>query len=311
MWMSNKSLNITVAPSPITELEAEVLKKKQIRLLVKRDDLLQPAGDRRFCGNKVRKLQYNLIAARQTGYDQLLTFGGAYSNHIAAVARAGKLYGFRTIGVIRGELHEPLNPTLDRATADGMQLHYLDRATFRQKHQPEIRQQLLELYGKSYILPEGGTNELAMQGCAELAGEIEQQLGRLPDYLAVACGTGGTMAGLIRGCAGKCQVLGVSALKGNWMSKEITGLLGDDHNYTNWQVFTQYHFGGYAKFPEELKEFTRRFKEEYDIQPDPIYTSKLFFGILDQINQGFFPSGASIVMVHTGGLQGVNDTIML
>ena len=309
--MSNKSLNITVAPSPITELEAEVLKKKQIRLLVKRDDLLQPAGDRRFCGNKVRKLQYNLIAARQTGYDQLLTFGGAYSNHIAAVARAGKLYGFRTIGVIRGELHEPLNPTLDRATADGMQLHYLDRATFRQKHQPEIRQQLLELYGKSYILPEGGTNELAMQGCAELAGEIEQQLGRLPDYLAVACGTGGTMAGLIRGCAGKCQVLGVSALKGNWMSKEITGLLGDDHNYTNWQVFTQYHFGGYAKFPEELKEFTRRFKEEYDIQPDPIYTSKLFFGILDQINQGFFPSGASIVMVHTGGLQGVNDTIML
>lgn len=311
MWMSNKSLNITVAPSPITELEAEVLKKKQIRLLVKRDDLLQPAGDRRFCGNKVRKLQYNLIAARQTGYHQLLTFGGAYSNHIAAVARAGKLYGFRTIGVIRGELHEPLNPTLDRATADGMQLHYLDRATFLQKHQPEIRQQLLELYGKSYILPEGGTNELAMQGCAELAGEIEQQLGRLPDYLAVACGTGGTMAGLIRGCTGKCQVLGVSALKGTWMGEEITGLLGDDHNYSNWQVFTQYHFGGYARFPEELKEFTRRFKEEYGIQPDPIYTSKLFFGILDQINQGFFPSGASIVMVHTGGLQGVNDTIML
>ncbi|PHN03248.1 1-aminocyclopropane-1-carboxylate deaminase/D-cysteine desulfhydrase [Flavilitoribacter nigricans] len=296
-------------PSPIQEIWAEVLDQHAIELLVKRDDLLQPAGDDRFCGNKVRKLKYNLQAAREAQQSQLLTFGGAYSNHIAAVARAGKRYGFRTVGVIRGEAHEPLNPTLAQATADGMHLHYLDRDTYRKKDQPEILRSLLDRFGASYVLPEGGTNELALRGCEELVTEIRQQLGSLPDYLAVACGTGGTMAGIIRGCIRRSRVLGVSALKGNWMEKEIRRLLGQDDDLTNWQVFTDYHFGGYARFPPELRAFTREFEREHGIRLDPVYTCKLFYGILDLIGKGVFPKGSRIVVVHSGGLQGWNESM--
>lgn len=309
--MKNRSLVLNFDPSPITELKMPELEERRLQLFVKRDDLLQPAGDRRFCGNKVRKLKYNLAEAQKQGFTQWLTFGGAYSNHIAAVARAGKIYGFKTIGVIRGEPHDPLNPTLDRATADGMQLHYLDRNSFRQKYDPDVQQQLLELFGESYMLPEGGTNELALKGCAELAIEIEQQLGAWPAYLSVACGTGGTMAGLIRGCTGKSQVLGVSALKGSWMSGEIKKLLDKDHQWTNWKVFTQYHFGGYAKFPPELRDFMLSFEKQHGIALDPVYTGKLFFGIMDQIRKDFFPKGSKIVVVHSGGLQGRNEELML
>lgn len=305
--MSNRSLTIDYDPSPITELRFPEWEERQLQLFVKRDDLLRPAGDDRFCGNKVRKLKYNLEEARKQGFTQLLTFGGAYSNHIAAVARAGKVYGFSTIGVVRGEPHDPLNPTLAGAVADGMQLHYLDRTSFRQKNDPEIQRQLLELFGRSYVLPEGGTNELALKGCAELASEIALQLGVWPAYLAVACGTGGTMAGLIRGCAGQSRVLGVSALKGNWMPAEIEKLIGKDPSQSNWEVFTQYHFGGYAKFPPALKDFLLTFEQQYGMALDPVYTAKLFFGILDQIRSGYFPIGSKIVVVHSGGLQGRNN----
>lgn len=305
--MSNRSLTIDYDPSPITELRFPEWEERQLQLFVKRDDLLRPAGDNRFCGNKVRKLKYNLKEARKQGFAQLLTFGGAYSNHIAAVARAGKIYGFSTIGVIRGEPHDPLNPTLAGAVADGMRLHYLDRTSFRQKNDPEVQRQLLELFGKSYVLPEGGTNELALKGCAELASEIALQLGAWPAYIAVACGTGGTMAGLIRGCAGQSRVLGVSALKGNWMPAEIKKLLGKDPSLNNWEVFSQYHFGGYAKFPPALKDFLLTFEQEQGIALDPVYTAKLFFGILDQIRSAYFPGGSKIVVVHSGGLQGRSD----
>jgi 1-aminocyclopropane-1-carboxylate deaminase/D-cysteine desulfhydrase-like pyridoxal-dependent ACC family enzyme len=213
--------------------------------------------------------------------------------------------------VIRGEAHKTLNPTLAQATADGMRLHYLDRTSYRQKHTKEVQEQLLDLFGKSYILPEGGTNELALKGCAELATEIKTQLGHWPAYLAVACGTGGTMAGLIKGCAGESQVLGASALKGNWMPEEIEKLLGEKGRWKNWRVFSRYHFGGYAKFPPELRSFIRDFQQEYGIRLDPIYTGKLFYGILDQIREGFFPKGSSVVVVHSGGLQGVNDDLMI
>lgn len=308
--MRNKVLKINFDPSPITRLGSPSLDKFQVQLLVKRDDLLQPTGDHRFCGNKVRKLKYNLQAARAEGFDQLLTFGGAFSNHIAAVASAGRIYGFQTIGVIRGEPHLPLNPTLAQAKADGMKLHYLDRATYRQKSSSAVLDQLSAIFGKSYVLPEGGTNALALEGCTELAMEIKHQLDGWPDYLAAAFGTGGTLAGLIRACAGESQVLGVSSLKGNWMSKEITKLLGKDHQFQNWQIFNQYHFGGYAKFPTELQNFTRKFEDTHGIKLDPIYTSKLFYGIMDQISHGFFPNGAKIVIVHSGGMQGWNDRLI-
>jgi 1-aminocyclopropane-1-carboxylate deaminase/D-cysteine desulfhydrase-like pyridoxal-dependent ACC family enzyme len=291
-------------PSPVAAIQTEVTEQAQIRLLIKRDDMLQPAGDEDLCGNKVRKLKYNLAAAHAVGQKRLLTFGGAYSNHIAAVARAGRYYGFETIGIIRGEAHTPLNPTLSRAVSNGMQLHYLDRSTYRQKQLPAVIDVLRQQFGDCYLIPEGGTNDLALQGSGEIIAEIEDQLGYLPDYLVVACGTGGTLAGMIRTAAGRSQLLGVSALKGDFMPGEVQKWLGPDFPHRNWIVNTGYHFGGYAKFPKELRKFVQEFEGEHGILLDPVYTSKLAFGVLDLIGKGYFSKGSSVMMVHTGGLQG-------
>ncbi|MBC8084980.1 MAG: pyridoxal-phosphate dependent enzyme, partial [Hymenobacter sp.] len=171
---------------PLAEPEAA---RRGIRLLLLRDDLAHPA----LPGNKWRKLKYNLREARHQGHDTLLTFGGAFSNHIAAVATAGRLYGLRTIGLIRGEAMAPLNPTLARATADGMALRYLTRSTYRRKQEPAFLAELLRETGPAYLIPEGGSNALALPGCAELVAELAAQTSF--DYLCVACGTGGTLAG--------------------------------------------------------------------------------------------------------------------
>jgi len=291
-------------PSPIIQIKSDLLEQYQVQVLIKRDDLLQPTGDQAFCGNKVRKLKYNLEAARSTGHHQLLTFGGAYSNHIAAVAKAGKSYGFQTIGVIRGEVHAVLNPTLAQAVKDGMTLHYLDRVSYRQKSMDAVRGQLKEKFGDFYLIPEGGTNDLAIKGCHEIIYELENQLDVFPDYLAVACGTGGTIAGIIQACAGRGQVIGVSALKGDFMSAEVRNLLGPDFPHSNWGVQCDFHFGGYAKFPAELRNFVQKFKQEHGIVLDPIYTSKLVFGIFSLVQRNFFKKGVKIVIVHSGGLQG-------
>lgn len=290
--------------SPITSISSELTEKAQIGLLVKRDDLLCPGNDQEWCGNKVRKLKYNLAAAKAQGHTQLLTFGGAYSNHIAAVARAGQYYGFETIGIIRGEAHTPLNPTLQQAVENGMRLHYLNRATYRRKHLPEVTQSLRDQFGDHYLIPEGGTNDLALRGAGEIIPEVINQLGSLPDYLAVACGTGGTLAGMIRACEGSSQLIGISSLKGSFMTKEVQQLLGRNFPHHNWQIYSDYHFGGYAKFPESLRQFVQSFEQEHHILLDPIYTAKLAFGVLDLIAKGTFPRGSSVLIVHTGGLQG-------
>ncbi|WP_258048970.1 1-aminocyclopropane-1-carboxylate deaminase/D-cysteine desulfhydrase [Hymenobacter sp. NBH84] len=195
------------SPLILQELPEPVAARRNIRLLLLRDDLTQPA----LPGNKWRKLKYNLREARHLGHNTLLTFGGAYSNHLAAVAAAGPLHGFRTVGVVRGEPTLPLNPTLAGAQAHGMQLHYLDRATYRRKTEPEVLAELLREVGPAYVIPEGGSNALALPGCAELVTELTQQTDF--DYLCVACGTGGTLAGLLTGLAGTRQAIGVAALK--------------------------------------------------------------------------------------------------
>ncbi len=278
-----------------------------MQLLIKRDDLLHPPHDLRFCGNKWRKLKYNLIRAKAAGYQQLLTFGGAYSNHIAAVASAGKLFAFTTIGIIRGEEHSPLNPTLQHATEQGMQLHYMSRSEFRRKQEPEVLQHLQDFYGPAYILPEGGTNSSALQGVEELVAELRAQtVIDTQTYVAVSCGTGGTMAGILQGMAGQGQVLGFPALKGDFMEREIKQLLASEGtSWDNWSIQTDYHFGGYAKHKPELVSFMADFTQHYGIKLDPIYTSKLFFGVLDLIEKGVFAAGDKVIVIHTGGLQGI------
>ncbi len=308
--------------SPLQELDLSRWGLHGVRLFVKRDDLLFDHRAPYFCGNKWRKLKYNLLAAKEQGDDTLLTFGGAYSNHILATADAGQLLGFQTIGIIRGEQHLPLNFTLRNARERGMQLHYLDRTTYRNKNSAEVQARLLAKFGACYLIPEGGTNALALRGCAELGVEIQLQLTDVtfqdlrtlkkeadrPDYLALSCGTGGTMAGLLSGLTTtKTKVIGFSALKGDFLTGEIEQLLTQNELTTSapWQIQTDYHFGGYAKFRPELIDFIRRFKTVYDLQLDPIYTGKLFYGVFDLVKAGYFPKGSRIVVVHSGGLQGI------
>lgn len=287
----------------LQELPEPVAAAHGVRLLLWRDDLVNPD----LPGNKARKLKFNLIAARQQGHHTLLTFGGAYSNHIAAVATAGRLFGFKTIGLIRGD--EPvagtaLNPTLAQAAAEGMALHYLDRSSYRHRAESDFLAEQLARFGPAYVLPEGGTNELALPGCAELVAEIQQQTSF--DALALAVGTGGTLAGLLAGLAGEKHAVGVAALKnGGFLQGEIDALTQQAAGqiFTNYSVQTGYHFGGYAKYSAELLGFIRQFRERHGVLLDPVYTGKLLFGVLDLIGQGHFRRGSTVVAIHTGGLQ--------
>ena len=287
----------------LQELHEPAAAAQGVRLLLWRDDLVNPA----LPGNKARKLKHNLTAARQQGHHTLLTFGGAYSNHVAAVATAGRLFGFKTIGLIRGDeptASSPLNPTLAQALADGMALHYLDRSVYRRRSDPEFIVEQLVHFGPAYVLPEGGTNALALPGCAELVAEISQHTAF--DALAVAVGTGGTLAGILVGLAGEQQALGVVALKnGSFLRAEIDELTQQalGQTFGNYSLHTDYHFGGYAKLSVELLAFIHRFRERHGVLLDPIYTGKLLFGVLDLIERGHFRRGSTVVAVHTGGLQ--------
>jgi 1-aminocyclopropane-1-carboxylate deaminase/D-cysteine desulfhydrase-like pyridoxal-dependent ACC family enzyme len=284
----------------LQELPEAVADAHGVRLLLWRDDLAHPD----LPGNKARKLKYNLAAAREAGQHTLLTFGGAYSNHIAAVATAGRLFGFHTIGLVRGEPTEPLNPTLAQARTDGMQLHYLDRASYRRRAEPEFLAEIQTRFGPAYVLPEGGTNALALPGCAELVSEIRQHTAF--DALAVAVGTGGTLAGLLTGLAGQQHAVGVAALKnGGFLEAEVDALTQQaaGRTFNNYSLQTDYHFGGYAKYSTELLAFTRQFQQQHGVLLDPIYTGKLLFGVLDLIAKGYFQKGTTVVAIHTGGQQ--------
>ena len=286
-------------PSPIQQLSSPLLEEKQIKLFVKRDDLIHPL----LSGNKWRKLKYNLLDAEQRQQKTILTFGGAYSNHIHATAAAGKLFGFNTVGIIRGEVYEPLNPTLRFAEDQGMQLDYIDRKTYRLKNTSEVINRLKEKYGDFYLLPEGGSNCLALTGCAEIVDELNEQLDGNFDYICMASGSGGTLAGLISSEA-KQKMLGFAVLKGaDFLNDEVKKLLATS-NQNNWQIMLDYHFGGYAKKDCHLIDFCGEFENEHNIPIEPIYTGKMFFGLFDLIKKDFFPEATTIIAIHTGGLQG-------
>lgn len=292
---------LTKKHSPLQELS---LPNKKIRLFIKRDDKLHP----HISGNKWRKMKYNIQELQKQKKTTLLTFGGAYSNHIAAVAAAGKEYNFKTIGIIRGEKIEPLNPTLQYATSCGMHLKYISRTDYRNKNNPDFLKDLENEFGDFYALPEGGANCFALEGCREIIEEIDEEINA--DFYTTACGTGGTISGMITGLkTGK--VLGFSALKGDFLQKEVENLLykcipPKKSINNNWEINTTYHFGGYAKFKPKLITFMNDFKQKHGILLDPIYTAKMFYGIFHLIDQDYFPARSTIVAVHTGGLQGID-----
>ena len=262
---------------------------------IKRLDLVHP----HISGNKFFKLKYNLLSAQQQGYKKLLTFGGAYSNHIAATAYAAQLFGFESLGIIRGEelASKALNTTLNTAQQFGMQLQFVTREAYRQKQSLGYLAQLQQDYPDYYVIPEGGTNSLAIQGCQEI---LNKQDCENFDLICCAVGTDGTITGLIEASHPQQQVLGFSALKGDFLAREIQQLT----HKTNWKITDQYCCGGYAKTTPELLQFIRTFEHQHQIPLEQIYTGKMLLGLTDLIQQGTFPKDHRILVIHSGGLQG-------
>lgn len=272
------------------------IQKNGITVAIRREDLIHPF----VSGNKFRKLKYNLLQAKAENQTTLLTFGGAFSNHISAVAFAGKEHNFKTIGIIRGEeLRDKIqeNPTLKFAQENGMQFEFVSRNNYSNKENPDFIEELKQKFGSFYLIPEGGTNNLAIKGCEEILTEEDSQF----DYICCAVGTGGTISGLINSALPNQKVLGFPALKGDFLREEICKFAKSD----NWQLITDYHFGGYGKVNLDLINFINNFTESNNIPLDPVYTSKMAFGVLDLIAKDYFPSNSKILLIHTGGLQGI------
>jgi 1-aminocyclopropane-1-carboxylate deaminase len=295
----SKSFIAPSLPSPVEELHDDRLAARGVRLYLKRDDLIHPE----IPGNKWRKLKYNLSAARERGYSRLLTFGGAYSNHIRATAAAGHYLDFLTLGVIRGEAHVPLNWSLSYAASLGMQLSYMDRATYRRKHEPGMIAGLREKYGNFYLLPEGGSNELAVRGCAELPAELGIE------FHVVCCpvGTGGTLAGIAAGLSPEQRALGFAVLKsGQFLAGEVAELQRQEYGVvsTNWSIEYDFHFGGFAKSSPELYSFIENFEQRHRLRLDWVYVAKMMYGVFALVERGAFEPESAIVAVVTGSACG-------
>ena len=296
---------------PVHRVNDPAIEDAGINLFIKREDLLHP----HISGNKWRKLKYNIREAKKRKKNTLLTFGGAYSNHIAATAAAGKEFNFNTIGVIRGEEHLALNSTLQFAVDCGMQLYYADRVRYKHKSEDSFIKELENLFGTFYLIPEGGANDLGVKGCMEILVEPVIDF----DYVCCACGTGSTLAGLVLSLKQHQKALGFSSLKGGGFLKEevnkmmnsfskfipvLPSLPTSNEDNFKWDINTDYHFEGYAKINKDLVDFVKNFEISNGILLDYVYTGKMMFGIYDLIQKGYFKKGQSILAIHTGGLQG-------
>ena len=282
----------------LQKIEAKFLDEKKVALFILREDQIHPT----ISGNKWRKLKYNVREVKEKGLKTIVTFGGAFSNHIASTAAIGAELGLKTIGIIRGE--EVRNSTLALAVKNGMHLQFVSREEYRLqlKESAATEFNFWEKYPNCYVIPEGGSNALAIKGCSEIVANITIDY----DVICCASGTGGTLAGIISST--QKQVIGFPALKGGaFLIEDIQQLLSlvcPKNKFNNWELITDYHFGGYAKVKPELVEFVQGFKKDYNIELDFIYTGKMLFGLFDRIKNTNQFDGKRIVVVHTGGIQG-------
>jgi len=285
-------------PSPLQLLESDLLREKKVTFYVKREDLIHPI----YGGNKWRKLKYNLIKANERGKKTILTFGGAYSNHILATATIANALEFNTIGIIRGEETLPLNDVLSHAKKFGMQLHYVNRKTYRSKTNATFLNKLEKKYGDFYMIPEGGSNNDALTGCKEIVDELMLQTNEKIDWICSPCGTGGTLAGLAISNV-PSKMLGIAVLKkATFLNCDVMQLIGDK-KHSPWKINYDFHFGGYAKFNDVLKSFIKEFDGLHGIELEPIYSGKMFFALMQLIELDWFPEKSTIVALHTGGLK--------
>ena len=293
---------------PIQKLEWPLLKKAGIDLWIRRDDLL----DAQLSGNKFYKLWFNLEEARCKGFRRLLSFGGAWSNHIHALAAAGQRFGFETIGLIRGEMHQQLNPCLADAKAWGMELHYLTREEYGLRYAPEFQADLAQRYD-AMVIPEGGANLAGAAGMQALGKWLTQNAEQQFTGICLASGTGTSLAGLAAGVDQSVPVYGFSVLKGDGdlaanvraYYRQLNTQSVNKNLPENWRLISGFHAGGYAKkHPQWLRKFWQEFEQQTSVLLDPVYTLKLFWGIANLAQQGFWPRGSRLLAIHTGGLQG-------
>ncbi len=292
------SLEKGFAVSSLQLLDEPFFKERQLEVWIKRDDLLHPV----ISGNKWRKLKYILDHALSLEKDTIVSMGGAYSNHLHALAFAGKSLGLKTRALIRGERPTELNPTLKDLEDWGMELDFVSRCDYRLLRDHKEHDALPDLKYDEYWLPEGGALSLALQGVGELVAEIKQPF----DCICSPCGTGTTLAGIIQAVPAQAQVLGFAALKGaSFLLDDIAQLLAEEKvERQNWQVNTDYHFGGFAKTTPALLVFISEFEKRHGIPLEPVYSGKMLFALYDLIERGYFKSGLRIIVLHTGGLQG-------
>ncbi len=278
-------------------IQNDLFSQKQVKVFVLRDDLIHPF----ISGNKWRKLRYNIEEFQKLKKSYLLTFGGAYSNHIVATAAAGKEFGIKTVGIIRGEeLNSESNPALQFAERCGMKLIFITRTDFRKKEDPDFISSLIKSnlnlkMEDVYVLSEGGMGDLAMKGCAEIVEDVPVEF----DYICCACGTGTTLAGIASSLKENQKAIGISVLNDEgFLEQNISSWT----SATNFQVIHDYDFGGYHKLTKELDDFCRSFYSKHKIEIEPTYTGKLFYALYDLISKDYFKAGTSIVAIHTGGI---------
>lgn len=301
-WQAD--FNALQQPSPITQLDDALLSEKNIQLFVKRDELIHPV----IQGNKWRKLKYNLLAAAQQSANTLLSFGGAYSNHLHALAAAGRMFNFKTIGIVRGERPHTLSPSLQDMQNWGMQLEFISRADYRKRESDEFIQQLRKQFGGFYLIPEGGNNAAGRYGCAELLNELDQTY----DVICCEVGSGTQFSALVSQHASSSQApqhihyLGFVVMKNPTLLQQLEDYFQQYQvTYNNWSLNHDYHFGGFARANETLHEFIHQFKQQHGIQLEPVYSGKMLYGIYQLIEQDYFKPGSRILAIHGGGLQGL------
>ena len=289
------------ALSTLQPISHPMFTRHKISVQVKRDDQI----DKVISGNKWRKLKYNLLHAKAINAKGIITFGGSFSNHIHACALACKQQQLSAIGIIRGEEDNQYNYTLAWAKHWGMQLSFVDRKTYRLRNEKSYLQHLQQQYPDYLIVPEGGSNALALIGMAEVIDELNQQSEF--DTLLSPVGSGGTLAGLISADKNQHKILGISVLKQDgYLVKQVNDLLPEHAKaHTNWQLMSQYHGGGYAKFSAQDAQRIRSFSAVVGIDFEPVYSGKMILALLDLMSTGYFPAHHRIVLLHTGGLQGL------
>lgn len=282
----------------IENVEIAAAKKSGVKLFMARADRIHPLAS----GNKFHKLKPHFEYAIANDIKQLVSFGGAFSNHIHALALMAKDYGLQSVGIIRGEQEYASNPTLTAARNAVMALEFVTRKEYQLRHDDNYLTELQKRYPHALIIPEGGSSQLAIAGCATLAKDINAQ--HTSDILTIASGTGASFAGLVCGLEETQQAISYAVLKDQSLERRISSFINKEEIQANEYSLEQADYGGYAKFDETHLVFILDWLEQTGILLDPIYTSKMCRRLVEQLTDGQFEKGTSITMVHSGGLQG-------